>query len=147
MKGHTRVNNIYLQSTSAMIDFLNSRWNSEPSNLNFGQRPTKGGKWVWKPIRFCWKRQGFKWHFCFTKNRWNHKVRMDTTWSWQKKYSESVKEGSSVSMGGDANRAVSQPDSQAPPPDESVGPIAGGVQPHYLLGHQHFGVTLLANSC
>ena len=65
----------------------------------------------------------------------------------KKKYSESVKEGSSVSMGGDANRAVSQPDSQAPPPDESVGPIAGGVQPHYLLGHQHFGVTLLANSC
>ena len=84
MKGHTRVNNIYLQSTSVMIDFLNSRWNSEPSNLNFGQRPTKGGKWVWKPIRFCWKRQGFKWHFCFTKNRWNHKVRMDTTWNWQK---------------------------------------------------------------
>ena len=38
---------------------------------------------------------------------------------------------------------VSLPDSQAPPPDESVGPIAGGVQPHYLLGHQHFGVTTL----
>ena len=52
-----------------------------------------------------------------------------------------------MAMGGDANRAVSQPDSQAPPPDESVGPIAGGVQPHYLLGHQHFGVTLFANSC
>ena len=36
-----------------------------------------------------------------------------------------ARQGSSVSMGGDANRAVSQPDSQAPPPDESVGPIPG----------------------
>ena len=54
-----------------------------------------------------------------------------------------ARQGSSVAMGGDANRAVSQPDSQAPPPDESVGPIAGGAQPHYLLGHQHFGVTTL----